>query len=114
MRKTKQETREEKLSRQIQNLTRALEHEPTLKCLRERKTELEAQLRNMTFEERRALVPRSETERERKRNIATITEIISDYEKELVVKRQAVQETKGHIAELQKSRAKLVRQAPYS
>ena len=106
MRKTKQETREEKLSRQIQNLTRALEHEPTLKCLRERKTELEA--------ERRALVPRSETERERKRNIATITEIISDYEKELVVKRQAVQETKGHIAELQKSRAKLVRQAPYS
>jgi hypothetical protein len=111
MRKTKQETREEKISRWIRNLTKGLEMAPTLKCLRERKNELEALLRNMPLEERRALVPWEETERERKESIATLTELIADDEKQLEAKRK---EIKGRIAELQRMRAKLVRQAPHS
>lgn len=109
MRKPKQETREEKISRRIRNLTRALARYPELSCLRERRAEYESQLRKMPLEERRALVPWEETERERKESIATLTELIADDEKELEAKRKEIKE---RIAELRRWRAKLQRQAP--
>ena len=81
-----------------------------MKCLRKCKTELEAQLLNMSLEERRALVPWEETERDRKESIATLTDLIADFEKELETKRK---EIKGKIAELRQCRAKLQREGPY-
>ena len=59
------------------------------------------------MEKRLALVPREETERERKELIITYTEIIADVEKELAAKQQAVREVKGQIAEFRRNRAKL-------
>lgn len=110
MQKSKQETREEKISRHIRNLAKACEHEPILDCLLERKREKEAQLRNMSLEERRALVPWEETERERIQAIATINEFIADDEKELEAKRE---EIKQRTAKLRKWRSKYERQGPY-
>lgn len=111
MRKTKQEAREEKINRQIRNVSRVLEQEPTLKSLRECRAELEMQLNKMPLEERRALVPWEETERERKECIATLTDLIADYKMELETKRK---EIRGKIAELRQCRAKFVRQARHS
>ena len=112
MRKPKQETREEKISRCIRNISKALEDEPILDCLVKKRAELEAKLRTMPLEERRALVPWEETERERKQNIATLTELIADDEKELASKQEAVQEVKRRIAEFRRCLAKLERRAP--
>jgi hypothetical protein len=110
MRKTKQETREEKINRHIRNISRLLERDPSLDCLREIRAEHEAQLQKMPLEERRALVPWEETERERKEHIAILTEMITDLEKELEAKRQ---EIKRRIAGLRRGRAKLQRRGPY-
>jgi hypothetical protein len=114
MRKAKQETREEKISRWIRNLTRGLAQNPELRTLQKRRAELEAQLCEMPLEERLALVPQEETERERKELIIAYTEIIADLEKELAAKRQAVQKAEGDIAEFRRCRAKLERQSPSS
>ena len=70
MHRRKQETGEEKLCRQIRNVTATLEREPTLRSLRERRAELEQELRDMPLEKRQALVPWQETAREAKENIA--------------------------------------------
>jgi len=110
MRKAKQETREEKNCRWIRNLNRGLAQYPDLRTLQKRRAELEAQLREMPLEERLALVPPEETERERKELIVAYTEIIADMERDLAAKRQAVQKAKGEIAELRRCRAKLKRQ----
>ena len=111
MRKTKQETREEKITRHIRNISRLLERDPSLDCLREIRAEYEAELQKMPLEERRALVPWEETERERKECIATLTDVIADYKKELEAKQK---EIKGKIAELRQCRAKFVRQAHHA
>ena len=110
MLKAKQETREEKICRWIRNLNRGLAQYPDLRTPRKRREELEAQLRAMPLEERLALVPREETERERKELIVTYTEIIADVEKELAAKQHAVREVKAQIAEFRRNRAKLQQQ----
>jgi len=56
------------------------------------------------------LVPWEETERERKQNIATLTELIADDEKELEAQQK---EIKGRIAAFRRCRAQLQRQGPY-
>ena len=81
-----------------------------MKCLRKCKTELEAQLLNMPLEERRALVPWEETERDRQESIATLTELIAADKKKL---ESMGKEIKERIAELRQCRAKLQRQGPY-
>jgi|GEM_PF-6754313 len=111
MRNAKQETREEKICRWIWNLNRGLAQYPDLRTPQKRRAELEAQLRAMPLEERRALVPREETERERKELIIAYTEIIADMEKELAAKRQAVKKAEGDIAEFRRCQAKLERQS---
>ena len=98
------------MSRQIRNLAKFFEHDPSLGCLLERKRQREAQLRNMSLEERRELVPWEETERKRIQAIATINEFIVDDENELETKRK---EIKGRIAGLRRWRAKYERQGPY-
>jgi len=113
MRKAKQETRAEKICRWIRNLNRGLAQYPDLRSLQKRRAELEAQLRAMPLEERLALVPPEETERERKELIVAYTEIIAYLEKELTPKRQAVQKAEGDIAEFRRCRAKLKRQTSY-
>jgi cell fate (sporulation/competence/biofilm development) regulator YlbF (YheA/YmcA/DUF963 family) len=110
MRRKNQETREEKLCRQIRNLTSALESEPTLRSLCKRKSELEALLRDMPLDRRLAPVPREETVREAKENISTYDEFIADLQHRLEEKRQAVQEVKAQIAELRVCRARMLRQ----
>ncbi len=106
MRKEKQETREEKISRHIRNQTRALEQYPSLSSVRKRKMELEARLLTMPLAERQALVPWEETKREAKQSIALYTELIGDLENELKTKQR---EIKGQVAELSKCRATLIR-----
>jgi hypothetical protein len=111
MRGRKQETREEKLHRQIRNLTAVLEMEPTLRCVRKKRTELEAKLREMPEEKRLALVPKEETERELNQSIEACDEWIADLQKQITEKKQGVQEVKAELAEVRGSRAKLLRQA---
>jgi hypothetical protein len=110
VRRKNQETREEKLRRQIRNLSSALESEPTLRSVCKKKAELEALLRDMPLEKRLALVPREETVREAKENVSTYDELIADLQHRLEEKRQAVQEVKAQIAELCGCRARLLRQ----
>ena len=110
MRRKNQETREEKLCRQIRNLTSALESEPTLRSVGKRKSELEALLRDMPLEKKLALVPREETVREAKENISTYNELLADLQHRLEEKQQAVQEVKSQMAELRGCRARLLRQ----
>jgi len=110
----KQETREEKTRRQIANLTRALDQEPSLRSRRQRRAELERELEQMPAAERLAAVPREETERERRELIKTYGELIADCEKELAQKRQQhqeeIQRSKAQIKELRQHRSKLLRQ----
>ena len=63
----------------------------------------------MPLEERRALVPKKETERERKELIVIYTELIADTEKELEAKVEDLKKFKGEIAELRRCRAKIER-----
>jgi hypothetical protein len=81
-----------------------------LRSLQKRRAELEAQLLAMPLEERCALVPPEERERERKELIVAYTEIIADMEKELAAKRQAVQKAEGDIAEFRTCRAEIEKQ----
>ena len=110
MRRKNQETREDKLRRQLRNLTSALESEPTLRSVCKKKAELEAQLRDMPLAKRLALVPREETVREARESISTCDDLIADLQHRLEEKRQAVQEVKVQMAELRGCRARLLRQ----
>jgi regulator of sigma D len=110
MQNAKQETRGEKISRWLRNLTRGLAQYSDLHTLQKRRAELEAQLREMPMDERLALVPQEETERERKELIVAYTEIIAVLKKELAVKRQAVQKAEGDIAEFCRYRSQLEKQ----
>lgn len=97
MLRIKQEIREEKLNRQIRNLTGALDYAPSLESVRRRRAELEAQLQDMSVEKKLALVPWEETAREANANVETIDEMIN--------------EAKTELAELLSSRATFVREA---
>ncbi len=85
MRKMKQETREEKLKRQIGNLMRVLEQAPALKCIHEHRAEMLAQLDQLSPAQRSALVPWAETRRDAKFCIKVLGELITDKQKELTV-----------------------------
>ena len=106
MRKIKQETREEKLKRQIGNLTRVLEEAPTLKCIQERRAEMLAHLEQLSPAQRSALVPWAETRRDAKFCIKVLGELITDKQKELRAKQR---ETSKSVSELRQCQVKLER-----
>ena len=107
MRKIKQETREEKLKRQIGNLTRVLEEAPTLKCIQERRAEMLAHLDQLSPAQRSALVPWAETRRDAKFCIKVLGELIADKQKELRAKQR---ETRKSVSELRQCQVKFERQ----
>jgi hypothetical protein len=107
MRKMKQETREEKSNRQIGNLTRVWEQEPTLKCIQERRTELLIRLDQLSPAERSALVPWAETRRDAKFVIKALGELIAEKQKEL---RDKQRETRKSVSELRLYQVKFERQ----
>jgi hypothetical protein len=107
MRKMKQETREEKLNRQIGNLTRVWEKEPTLKCIQERRVEMLAHLDQLSPAERSALVPWAETRRDAKFVIKVLGELIAEKQKVLRYKQR---ETVKSVAELRQCQVKFERQ----
>ena len=107
MRKFTQETREEKLKRQIGNLTRVLEEAPTLKCIQERRAEMLAHLDQLSPAQRSALVPWAETRRDAKFCIKVLGELITDKQKELRAKQR---ETGKSVSELRQCQVKFERQ----
>jgi len=107
MRKIKQETREEKLNRQIGNLTRVWQQEPTLKCIQERRAELLVWLDQLSPAERSALVPWAETRRDAKFVIKVLGELIAEKQKEL---RDKQRETRKSVSELRQCQVKFERQ----
>jgi len=118
MRHRIQETREAKLLRKIGNLARALEYEPSLKSIRQRKSELESQLQNMPLNRRQEVIPPKEIERERKETIANCDYLIAAFQKDLKEKREQqrkdLQNLKGCIRDLRKQRARTLRKASHT
>ena len=107
MRKMKQETREEKLKRQIGNLTRVLEEAPTLKCIQDHRAEILTHLDQFSPAQRSALVPWAETRRDAKFCIEVLGKLITDKQKELRAKQR---ETRKSVSELRQCQVKFERQ----
>jgi hypothetical protein len=107
MRKMKQETRVEKLERQIGNLTRLLDEAPTLKCIQEHRAEMLTHLDQLSPAQRSALVPWTETRRDAKFCIKALGELITDKQKELRAKQRA---TRKSVSELRQCQVKFERQ----
>jgi hypothetical protein len=107
MRKMKQETREEKLIRQIGNLTRVLNEHPSLKCIQERRAEELVRLGQLSPAERSAFVPWAETRRDAKFCIKVLGELTTDKQKELRAKQR---ETHKSVSELRQCQVKFERQ----
>ena len=107
MRKMKQETREEKLNRQIGNLTRLLDQAPSLKCIQESRTEMLAHLDQLSPAQRSALVPWTETRRDARFCVKVLGELIAEKQKEMLAKQR---QTRKSVLELRQCKVKFERQ----